>query len=146
MPPAITPDVAKAPGMPQQTTKPSNRFLQIWPQFLVDDVAKTAGYYRDALGFRIDFLYGQPPAYGAVSRDAVTLHLKKASPAGCFHSARSGEGVDALILLTGVDELCEEFKSRGAKILRGPASQPYGMREFALEDCNGYVLVFTEEC
>lgn len=42
----------------------------------VADVERAAAFYRDRLGFRIDFLHGSPPSYGAVSRDGARLHLK----------------------------------------------------------------------
>ena len=30
-------------------------------------------------------------------------------------------------------------------VITGPASHEYGMREFKIEDVNGYILVFAEE-
>ena len=69
-------------------TSSAARLQMIAPQFLVDDLDLALAYYRDRLGFTVDFTYES--FYAAVSRDGVTVHLKcapKRSPTGC--TARS---------------------------------------------------------
>ncbi len=51
-------------------------FKSVVPILFVRDVTQSANYFRDKLGFAIDFLYGAPPFYGSVSRDGVCLHLR----------------------------------------------------------------------
>ena len=46
------------------------------PILFVRDVPASAAFFRDKLGFGIDFLHGDPPFYGAVSRGAACLHLR----------------------------------------------------------------------
>jgi catechol 2,3-dioxygenase-like lactoylglutathione lyase family enzyme len=43
--------------------------------FVVTDMAKSVGYYRDMLGFQVTFEYGQPTFYACLCRDEVALHL-----------------------------------------------------------------------
>jgi hypothetical protein len=38
-----------------------------------------------------------------------------------------------------------EFGSRGVKIARDICGQLYGMRDFDIEDCNGYRLCFGHD-
>jgi len=38
-----------------------------------------------------------------------------------------------------------EFKSKGVKITRDICDQPYGCRDFDMEDCNGYWLCFGQD-
>jgi hypothetical protein len=38
------------------------------PVLFVRDVSGSAGFFRERLGFAIDFVYGTPPFYGSVSR------------------------------------------------------------------------------
>src|SRR5262249_51073004 len=52
---------------------------------------------------------------------------------------------DAYIRVSGGAVLYEEFKSRGAKIIREPEVTFYEMREFEVEDCDGYVLCFGND-
>lgn len=46
------------------------------PVLFVRDVPASAEFFRDTLGFDIDFLHGTPPFYGSVSRDDACLHLR----------------------------------------------------------------------
>jgi hypothetical protein len=43
--------------------------------FTVSDMAKSIAHYRDALGFKVTFQYGQPTFYACLCRDEVALHL-----------------------------------------------------------------------
>ncbi len=43
-----------------------------------------------------------------------------------------------------MDRLYSEMVGRGAKVVYGPAQQEYGMKEFYVEDCNGYRLAFAQ--
>ncbi len=46
------------------------------PMVFVSNVQTSAAFFRDKLGFAIDFLHGHPPFYASVSRDAVRLNLR----------------------------------------------------------------------
>jgi catechol 2,3-dioxygenase-like lactoylglutathione lyase family enzyme len=46
------------------------------PILFVSNVEASADFFQDKLGFNIDFLHGNPPFYGSVSRDRVRLHLR----------------------------------------------------------------------
>ncbi len=123
-------------------------FFGIVPVFLVDDLVPTCEYYRDVLGFEVDFVYGDPPSYGSVSRGNAVLNFTQSSPPGRRNSvlrAGPGNGVDAYIFVTDVDDIFEEVNAHGALIRTSPASHEYGMREFKIEDRNGYIIVFAQE-
>ncbi|MFG1422780.1 GNAT family N-acetyltransferase [Roseixanthobacter liquoris] len=113
------------------------------PVLAVRDVAATAAFYRDMLGFRIEFLEGDPPVYGGVAfatfaATGARLHLthREAPP--------PVEGLSLRILVDGsIDCLHERFAARGVAIAAPLTQQPWGAREFAVRDNNGYVLMFT---
>ena len=118
------------------------------PVFLVDEIVSTVEYYRDKLGFRVDYVYGEPPHYGSVSRGGAVVHFTKSDPPGRRNSVRRagpGNGVDAFFVVQEVDALHAQFAENGAIVITGPASHEYGMREFKIEDTNGYILVFAAE-
>jgi hypothetical protein len=46
------------------------------PVIFVTNVQTSAAYFRDKLGFTIDFLHGDPPFYGSVSRGRACVHLR----------------------------------------------------------------------
>src|SRR5215471_6766940 len=46
------------------------------PQLLVADVRASCDFFSQKLGFKITFVYGDPPFYGQVIRDGARLNLK----------------------------------------------------------------------
>jgi predicted enzyme related to lactoylglutathione lyase len=55
-----------------------------------------------------------------------------------------GDAWDAYIWIDNADAFNAEFTSRGVKITRDVCDQPYGCRDFDVEDCNGYGLCFGQ--
>jgi catechol 2,3-dioxygenase-like lactoylglutathione lyase family enzyme len=137
--------------MPNQTGSEETgdaEFYGVVPVFLVDDVVATVEYYRDKLGFEVDFVYGDPPSYGSVSRGGAVVHFDKSDPPARRNGVRRagpGNGVDAFFVVRDIDRLHSRFAAQGAVVITGPASHEFGMREFKIEDINGYILVFAEE-
>src|SRR5262245_58688045 len=52
------------------------------PIFAVDDLAASTRYYREALGFKLDWEYGDPPDFASVSRSDGVLFLCRACQGG----------------------------------------------------------------
>jgi catechol 2,3-dioxygenase-like lactoylglutathione lyase family enzyme len=121
----------------------------IAPYFLVDDVVAAAEYYRDKLGFRFDRFWGEPPAFCMVRRNGVIIMLSQLERAGLVrpNSAADphGEAWDAYVWINDADALHAEFQARGVKIARGLCDQPYGCRDFDVEDLNGYRICFGQD-
>jgi catechol 2,3-dioxygenase-like lactoylglutathione lyase family enzyme len=105
--------------------------------FVVRDIAASLAYFRDALGFEIAFTYGEPTYYAGVCRGAVTIHLQAAS-----HTARPAGAASLSVFVGSADALHEELLERGARILKEPATYPYGMRDFDVADLDGNTLIF----
>ena len=123
-------------------------FYGVLPVFLVDDVARTCEYYRDVLGFEVDFIYGTPPSYASVSRDDAIFNFSLSQPPGRRNGVASiapGNGVDAYVVVSDIDDVYEELRQNEAKISSGPETLDYGMREFQIEDMNGYRIAIAEE-
>ena len=131
-------------GLVAQAEDPAARFLRAEPVLKVQNVLKTANYYRDVLGFRIGFLYGSPPTHAGVSRgdwtgSGVTIQLSQASAGQSLASSGSLH----ILVGTGLDLLFETYLARGATILNEPVSRPWGMRDFTISDCDGHILTFA---
>ena len=121
----------------------------IAPYFLVDDVVATANDYRDRLGFHYERFWGDPPAFCMVKRSGIVIMLSQLDRTGAVrpnHLADPhGEAWDAYIWVEDADALFAEFKAKGVKITRELCDQPYGCRDFDVEDCNGYRLCFGQD-
>jgi uncharacterized glyoxalase superfamily protein PhnB len=119
------------------------RFTGIAPQFLVDDLDTAMAYYRDKLGFVVDFCYDS--FYAGVSRDGFAIHLKCAAKTLSDRAHRKqNEHLDAYVSVTGVATLYDELRSRGALITRSLQAQPWSCLDFYVEDRDGYILCFSE--
>ena len=120
------------------------------PYFIVDDVVATANYYRDKLGFQYERFWGDPPAFTMIWRRGVVIMLGAFGKPGLMRpngaADDDAEGCwDAYIWIDeSADTLYEEFKSKGVKIRREIRDEPYGNRDFNIEDCNGYILCFGQ--
>ena len=116
------------------------------PYFVVDDVVVTANFYRDNLGFHYERLWGDPPCFCMVSRGGIIIMLSQLAQVGRMRPNRladpTSEAWDAYVWVNNADDLCSEFRAKGVKIARELCDQPYGNRDFDIEDCNGYRLCF----
>ena len=121
----------------------------IAPYFIVDDVVATANYYRDKLGFRYERFWGNPPCFCMVWRSGIVIMLAQLERTGVMRPNRfvdpEGGAWDAYVWIDDADALHDEFKSKGVKITRDLCDQPYGCRDFDVEDCNGYRLCFGHD-
>jgi len=118
------------------------------PYFIVDDVVATANYYRDKLGFDYERLWNDPPSFCMVERAGVVIMLAQLETTGAMrpnHTLDPDEGAwDAYVWVDDANSLYAEFTSKGVKVVRDICDQPYGCRDFDVEDCNGYRLCFGQ--
>jgi catechol 2,3-dioxygenase-like lactoylglutathione lyase family enzyme len=129
--------------MTRTTARSSARIQGIAPQFLVDDLDTAVAYYRDRLGFTVDFTY--EAFYAGLSRDGATVHLKHAPKTLADRThRRAQEHLDAYIATTGVKALYQELQSREARIIKPLGARPWGHTDFYVEDADGYILCFSE--
>ena len=118
----------------------------IAPYFLVADVVAAADYYRDKLGFTYERFFGEPPSFCMVKREGVIIMLNALGPPqpNRLHHAE-GDAWDAYLWIDDADALHAEYTAAGVRIVRPPCDQPYGNRDFEIEDCNGYRLCFGHD-
>ena len=116
------------------------------PYLIVDNVVDTANYYSDQLGFGFDRFWGEPPSFCMVQRSGIIIMLSQLKVTGVMRPNRNadphGEAWDAYIWVDDADLLSQEFKSKDVAVVRDICDQPYGCRDFEIEDCNGYRLCF----
>jgi catechol 2,3-dioxygenase-like lactoylglutathione lyase family enzyme len=115
----------------------------IAPQFLVEDLDRAIAFYRDKLGFELDFAYES--FYAAVSRDGFAIHLKCAPKSSAERAKRKAdEHLDAYISVSGIRDLFGELQSRGVQVMKPLTEEPWACVDFYVEDADGYILCFSE--
>lgn len=114
------------------------------PVLFVADVRRSANFYHDTLGFTVDFLHGDPPFYGSVSRDGARLHLK------WVHEPVFGPGrieaerlIMAFLPVANVKALYAEFATTDVAFSQKLTKQAWGGTDFHVCDPDGNVLAFV---
>ena len=129
--------------MPTVGADAATHLTGIVPQFLVDDLDRAIAYYRDKLGFSLDFVYQS--FYAAVSRDGFAIHLKHAPKLAADRAdKKQNEHLDAHISVSGIRNLFSELEKRGARVIRPLEERPWQCVDFYVEDPDGYILCFSE--
>ena len=124
---------------------PSPCLASVTPILFTRDIIGVATFWRDKLGFEIDFLHGQPPFYGAVSRDGACLHLRYVrEPNFAALAAREVPLILATIEVANVRALFAEFEARGVDFPQRLTRQAWGGLDFHVRDPEGNVVSFVE--
>ena len=134
--------------MTNSNTSTEQKLYGIAPYLIVDDIFKSAEFYRDKLGFDFNRIWGEPPQFVIVHRDGVHIMLKGLRSAGDIrpnNRVNPDACWDAYIWVNDADALYEELRSRGVKITREIEDEPYGCRDFDVEDNSGYILCFGQD-
>jgi lactoylglutathione lyase len=125
------------------------QFKKLTPNLLVVSVERSLAFYENTLGFSRGMTVpdAAPFAFGSVTGGAVEIFFNEASAAVKEYPAFANRPIGAtgtlFIELEGVDALHDRLKPT-VKIVMPIVTQFYGMREFAIEDPDGYVITFAE--
>jgi uncharacterized glyoxalase superfamily protein PhnB len=116
------------------------------PVLLVRDVVAAANHYRDFLGFHYPCFWGDPPGFVILKRDEMFIMLKQADdPAQVVpHWKVSDKLWNIYFWVSDVEALHAEFVASGATIDYGICDQPYGCREFGIQDLDGHDIGFGQ--
>ena len=122
------------------TTKTKPKLTSLAPQFLVDDLARSIGYYQ-----KLGFAFGEPwdGFYAIGQLDGLELHLKEApkNEAERRHR-RDHEHLDASAGVDGIEAFYAQCVARGVTILRPLTATAWGTKDFYVEDPDGYIVCF----
>jgi catechol 2,3-dioxygenase-like lactoylglutathione lyase family enzyme len=132
------------------------KFSDVTPNLVVASVERSLAFYRDVLGFALVTTVpdAAPFAFAWVQRDGVSVFLNSLEAVRAEHSelaARPLGGTNALFITLeagtiaeGVDAMFASIGSR-ARVIMELKDQFYGMREFGIEDPDGYVIFFAQQ-
>ena len=120
------------------------RIYGVEPVLAVADVAASARFYAEQLGFTVEYIFGEPASHaglfrGEWSTQGLRLQLARRGQGGGVPS-----GALYLQMAPGLDRLYEDCRRKGVPIAEELEQQPWGRREFAVRDPDGYLLRFGE--
>ena len=126
------------------TTGPGTPSLHVaQPQAFTSDFERAVRFYRDRLGFRVEFQYGDPPFYGLVSRGEARLNLRHVDDPVFDDGQRTSEDLlTATIAVDGVKALFREYREREVEMHQNLKREEWGLLGFIVRDPDGNLLAF----
>ena len=124
-------------------------FQKLTPNLLVSNVERSLAFYIDTLGFERGLTVPEqsPFVFASVTSGPIEIFFNDAATAVKEYPAFGGKPLGAtgtmFIELEGVEALHDRLRS-SVKIVMPLVTQFYGMREFAIEDPDGYLITFAE--
>jgi catechol 2,3-dioxygenase-like lactoylglutathione lyase family enzyme len=118
------------------------RLHHVAPVFQVSDLPRSLAYYRDRLGFAVEFVHDG--FYAGVVRDDCHIHLKcSAPPTRDQRGFEAAEHLDACFVVANAESLAASLESAGTDFSVRLRRMPYGT-EFYVRDPDGYILGFVQ--
>ena len=116
------------------------QFIGIGPVIPVPDVSSAVSYHCDQLGFDRDFVVGEPPDHGSVTRGRVGIQF--ILPSKQFSLTDYPGWI--YLFVENIDALANEYSQRGVTFTQQLGTRDHGMREFEIADLNGLRLRFGQ--
>ena len=115
------------------------------PGFTVNDIARSLAWYRDVLGFIVKDRWDHEGKLGGVEMMAGSVSFMLSQDDWKKGRDRAkGEGVRIYCTTAqDVDVLAKQIKARGGTLAQEPRDEPWGMRDFAVVDPDGYKITIA---
>jgi catechol 2,3-dioxygenase-like lactoylglutathione lyase family enzyme len=120
----------------------------ISPFFIVSHVPSSLSFYRDRLGFEIEFQGPEPDDifFAIVRRGGAQILMKAVGVApvpNCTRDIKQGIARwDAFVDVPDPDALSAEYASRGVEFFTPLRDTEDGLRGFEIRDPDGYLFFF----
>jgi len=113
----------------------------------VRDLISSTDFFTVKLGFTIDFVYGDPPFYGQVSRDNARLALRSMDESFFAEDIRQRENLlSASITLGTADEIKQLFiayQAADVPLAQPLRDEPWQAKTFIVKDLDGNLILFA---
>ena len=113
----------------------------------VQNLNTSCEFFQSKLGFTVDFVYGDPPFYGQVSRDNARLALRyMEEPVFAGDIREREELVLASITVASAEEIKHLFlmyQAAGVPFHQTLKKEPWGAETFIVRDPDGNLILFA---
>jgi len=127
------------------------KYQKLTPNLVVRDVAASMEFYRSVLGFQTAITVPDQPPYvfGSVTAGGVEIFFNDQKVVAADYPALGAKPIGGSLTLfmevEGIEEILAAVKKSGSKITMQLKEQFYGMREFAFEDPQGWIITIAEK-
>lgn len=109
----------------------------VWP---VKDMEASISFYRDQLGFTVNFTWEDPITYAVIRRGEIGIHLTLLDDMPANYKPLTS----LFIFVHDVDAVWKEVNDKGVNVVAAIGDRDYGMRDFDITDPDGYRLIFGQ--
>lgn len=132
------------------------KFSDVTPNLVVGSVERSLAFYVDVLGFSLVTTVPEaaPYVFAWVQRDGVSVFLNSVEGVRAEHAELGSRPIggtntlfialEAETIASGIDAMFASIGGR-ARVIMPLKDQFYGMREFGVEDPDGYVVFFAQQ-
>lgn len=114
---------------------------QVRSVLAVKDLVSSVAFFRDKLGFTVDF---EVEGWCFISRDNFRLMLGHC-PDAVLASQLGDHSYFAYVGVDSIDDLYQEFCARGFTPSDRPEDKPWGIREFGMRTPEGHRITFGQQ-
>lgn len=116
------------------------------PVLLVSDVIKSAEWYRDKLGFSYEKFFGEPPSFCILDRNGFRLMICQVKNKTDIRPNWKivNKMWNVYFWVDDAEAMYKEMKNSGATIDYELYITPYNVKEFGINDPDGYDIAFGE--
>lgn len=107
------------------------------------DVAGTVAYFEQTLGFKQQWIWGEPPVYAGVKAGGALLYI--------CHDPELATAIrerlltpDIFLWVSDIGSIYEQHRARQADITEALTERPWGVRQYVIREPNGYRLKIAE--
>jgi catechol 2,3-dioxygenase-like lactoylglutathione lyase family enzyme len=122
-------------------------FTSVAAHLYVRDLKASTDFFTTKLDFTIDFVYGDPPFYGQVSRDNARLALRHMDEPFFAGDIREREDLlSASITLGSADEIKQLFlacQAADVPLHQSLRNEPWQAKTFVVKDPDGNLILFA---
>jgi catechol 2,3-dioxygenase-like lactoylglutathione lyase family enzyme len=116
-------------------------------QLFVADIQESCDFFTVKLGFISDFVYGDPPFYGQVSRDNARLSLRQVDEPVFAGDIREREQLLSASITIGtadeINQLFLSYQAAGVPFHQTLRNEPWGAKTFIVLDPDGNLILFA---
>ena len=113
------------------------------PVIATADVSSTLQYFEQTLGFKQQWIWGNPPVYAGVKAGSAILYITHDPDTAAAIKERR-LALDIFLWVKQIDQVYDQHRARNADIVEELTARPWGVRQYVIRDPNGYHLKVAE--
>ena len=122
---------------------PLNNFTSAVPVIATADVTATIHYFEQTLGFKQQWVWGDPPVYAGIRAGGALLYVTHDPDlASAIQDRRLSP--DIFLWVSDIDGVYAQHRATNAQITEALSERPWGVRQYVIREPNGYLLKVAE--